>query len=661
LSSKIRQTFYRQEKNNKAAFAFEFLAAISVILLGLKLSGVVSVPLAPAAMIVAMSVVAIYAMWRYQVLVNLVKKLDSYYELMVGHLTKSPSFLIRNSPLLILIALLFLIWLFSYPELTYWNILLFRVRNKLKETVEILSIIYIGLGVWFNRHKLSLNLKESVSNKDKIWHHILIILTCLAVGLALRLPKLDYLDPYTDEYAHLNTAKRLVEQNWQLKEYYSRSYYLVTVPVAIGFEILGISLFNARLVGVIINLLALIPLYLIGRKINKYFGFVVCILYATNPWLIATSRTVREYAYFPIIFFTIFLTFLNFLESLPKRIDISNDRKKIFSKQNLYRLLTLTLFIVYGLKINPDSTFKIVYLFYVIGWMFFMFRLNLKNKRNIIFLIGQAMLLLWIFFKVMPGRSFVNFLPTLDKYWWGFFYPKTGVQWYGGRWEYLAYLVSSVALYYSFKKSKSLLPKLASSSFVFYLYFYLFHFDRYHRPRYLTSAQLWYVLFFGLGIYLILVLISHVKNKLIALLLLTLIILNVFSLRHLILPITNERHGYVPITGEYHDKVDMLADYLKRNAQQEYDVCYGTMGSFLVWNNFDFCNDNLYFQYRTDNLYTSLEKITSEYSTGIILLDFRRGTYWTSSSLPQEDFEINNILIKHLGTFDGNQVYEFGY
>jgi hypothetical protein len=83
------------------------------------------------------------------------------------------------------------------------------------------------------------------------------------------------------------------------------------------------------------------------------------------------------------------------------------------------------------------------------------------------------------------------------------------------------------------------------------------------------------------------------------------------------------------------------------------------MGAFLKWNDLNICEKKLGFNYRTDALPKKVIQTVEKYNSGVILLDYRRGTLWINNRLPQENFRINETLIEFLGNFDGNQLYVF--
>ena len=93
----------------------------------------------------------------------------------------------------------------------------------------------------------------------------------------------------------------------------------MTVPVYISFRTLGVSLWLARFAGVVMHLLAVLPIYLLARRIGQgrrppgggplpgrsMAGFQL-------------AGLVREYAYYPFYFFMILLVLVNLLVIHPR-------------------------------------------------------------------------------------------------------------------------------------------------------------------------------------------------------------------------------------------------------------------------------------------------------------------------------------------------------
>jgi hypothetical protein len=188
------------------------------------------------------------------------------------------------------------------------------------------------------------------------WSYLLVLLALLAIGLVLRTWNLAELPPYADELLHLETAKSIVHGQPLNSVVYLRSLYTVTIPVAISLLLFGVNLWSARFAGVIVNSLAVIPLYLLGRRINKFVALLAVGLYATNPWIIAVSRNVREYAYYSFFFYLVAWVMLKFYEGLPTGLILWRDHRNFLTPLNLIYAATLILILYYSAWIDRFST-----------------------------------------------------------------------------------------------------------------------------------------------------------------------------------------------------------------------------------------------------------------------------------------------------------------
>ena len=65
---------------------------------------------------------------------------------------------------------------------------------------------------------------------------------------------------------------------------------------------------------IILNSLAVFPLYAIGNKVHRYAGWLAVFLFVFNPLNIASARSVREYAVLPLYFYLIFYLVQQLLE-----------------------------------------------------------------------------------------------------------------------------------------------------------------------------------------------------------------------------------------------------------------------------------------------------------------------------------------------------------
>jgi predicted membrane-bound mannosyltransferase len=156
----------------------------------------------------------------------------------------------------------------------------------------------------------SFSTDKEETRKDT-WLTVAFLLICFIIGLGLRLYNLGGFPAYVDEYLHMSTAIGIIKGN---PVEYFRAFLTVSLPVYLSYRIFGISLWAGRLPMVLINMLAIFPLYLLGRKINKGVGYLSVLLFMFSPWIIADSRTVRDYAVVPLFFYLAAVLLIDLLD-----------------------------------------------------------------------------------------------------------------------------------------------------------------------------------------------------------------------------------------------------------------------------------------------------------------------------------------------------------
>jgi 4-amino-4-deoxy-L-arabinose transferase-like glycosyltransferase len=150
--------------------------------------------------------------------------------------------------------------------------------------INIILTVFFSLILFYKTKAINdFKLTERSSENRKPWidriikHRYTLFLSILLIlGFIVRVINLTALPPYTDEYVHLLFAREINDDNYE--RHYLRAYFL-TYLVSIIFKIFGESLFNARLPGIIISTLTIIPMYFIGKKIaNKHVGILTATL-----------------------------------------------------------------------------------------------------------------------------------------------------------------------------------------------------------------------------------------------------------------------------------------------------------------------------------------------------------------------------------------------
>ena len=234
--------------------------------------------------------------------------------------------------------------------------LLFGIFNVLAGLFTASVLIWRAL----KDHKIEPD-KVRTSMAGSAWQRVDLILMAglVSAALLLRVFNLENLYPFADEYSHLLAAKNILN-GMPLNQVYQRSLAIVTLPVVLFFKIFGTYIWTARLVTVIFNSLAVIPLYLITRRINRPVAVIAGLLFATSPWMIAVARNIREYGYYPFYFYWILYAMFLFLERVPDKFVLARDWKKVITPAGIGLLLLLAFPVYYSRYIDLSSTFRTV-------------------------------------------------------------------------------------------------------------------------------------------------------------------------------------------------------------------------------------------------------------------------------------------------------------
>ncbi len=351
-------------------------------------------------------------------------------------------------------------------------------------------------------------------------------------------------------------AAKAIASGSSFSTIYQRSLLIVTLPVVLSFQVFGFKLWAARLPGVLFNSLAIIPLYLITKKINRQVAILSCILFATNPWLIAVSRYVREYGYYPFYFYWIVYGMIVFLENFPDNFRIDGWRKML--KANVvFPAGTLLLPILYMTIIDPDSTFKLISIAYGTVGLFLLSKIIVKSKAFIGFLAILGVLFLGGLYLYSKKSGFVSF-HSIQSYWLRYFFSNPQQQWYFNRLAIIPMigLVSAIIIGIQVRKF-NFIPSFFIALFSISLLSYLFFFDHYIQARYLLDVEFWFIPLVAIGfwaIWIFLELVFSGKHLPAILISLIFLVLSINSSQILLSTFYNN-YGWMPTTEEYHDDV----------------------------------------------------------------------------------------------------------
>ena len=485
----------------------------------------------------------------------------------------------------------------------------------------------------------------------------ILILGMVVIAVLIRAYHLDALPPYTDEYIHLNTAKLLISGS-PLYTLYQRGMYIVTLPVAFFFKLFSLGVFQARLVGVIFNSLAIVPLYLLMRKINKPTAILSALLFATNPWVIAVARNVREYGFYPFYFYWIIYLIVINLESFPRRID-----RSFFSRSHYRWFVTFILLIlpvVFGLFIDPLSTFKIIFIAYGIYLLILLFYMefNVKDQRIPRFLLLGIGIVLSVL--IFSKQNFVSFDQPFSAAPLHLFFPNPVQQWYFNRLNIIPLTALMVAVFMGVKvRRQSIIPVIIILLTLAFSIYFSFFFDRYFKPRYISTLECWFIPLLAYGLNLIWIFTeSIVRKKIFSTLIMVIMVASFFNPAQTYIAMSYSKGGFMPITDEYHYDLKEVDEYILKNSNPT-DALIST----IYKNHVKFYGRPVFiatasFNHNLKQPLSELQEFMTVHPKGWIVLDIHRGAY-RNKSVPRETFTMRNTRIEFIGRFDDQLVWRW--
>ncbi len=509
---------------------------------------------------------------------------------------------------------------------------------------------------------------QSVARYSTIPQNKFLELGCLVclIGLAvlLRAPNLGNLPPHANEYDHLLAAKQIL-MGASLQSVYQRSLYIVTLPVSIFFRIFGVHLWVARLAGVLFNSMAIIPLYYLTKKVNFAVALLACGLYITSPWVIAEARNVREYAYYPFIFYLILYGMISFLARFPFAFNIT-QWKELVNTKNFAYVLFLTFPIFWGFILDPLSTLKVIVAIYPVFLLFLLSRFNWRDRTTLLFLLSLFTILAIIGSTLLISQGGVLFRSletTAGKYLAEpirFFFPTPPQQWYFDREAIIPVLgLAAVFLLSVLFERKYFLPLYFSILFSTTLLGFVYFFPRYiqlrysinAQPRYFFSIELWYIPTLATGLFGLWIIIKmYLKRKIFLYFSLVCLLLLFANPRQILLPATSNL-SHDPITGINHPDIREVQSFLMGKSVSN-DVLICTRYCKYV----DFVGQPKFANVFSFNPFSKTPKsdilsIIKEYDSGWIVID--NTSFGLSNPLPlsTEKSSTEGKIIDYIGLF----------
>jgi len=445
-----------------------------------------------------------------------------------------------------------------------------------------------SLLLWERRAILNQTLRQSFASATIRWdaREVMLLLGVIVLALLLRAFHLGNLYPAVDEYYQLIAAKQILS-GAALSSVYQRSLWIVTLPVTAAMHIFGYELWAARSVGVLFNVLAIIPLYLLMRKINRAIAVLASLLYATSPWIITFARVVREYAYYPFYFYWIFLAMVLFIEGIPDSFVLQRDWK-IFFKARMGILGVVLLFPpIYGLYVDSLSTFRIVLLAYLVFGLFILLKFNLRDKLNLLVLILAGSGILIAANKELERQiGLLSLVPKFNPFPIQYFFPNPQQQWYFDRFVPVAVIgILCSALLCFLVRRVNFVPLFLLTQFAIFLGFFIFFSKTFFHTRHLSTTELWYILLSAIGLYAVWELVYALlalKGSTVKIILALFLGVTVINPQQTLLP-TLSTNPDMPISEDYYHDMSIVQSYMLPHTEAG-DVLISTVyGLYATW------------------------------------------------------------------------------
>ena len=329
---------------------------------------------------------------------------------------------------------------------------------------------------------------------------VVVLAVCLA--LLLRVFNLGAVYPAVDEYYHLIAADQILA-GAPFDAVYPRGLWVVTLPVALALRLFGHEVWAARAIGVLFNALAVVPLYLLTRKISRPIAVVSCVLYASSPWIITFGRVAREYAYYPFYFYWIIHAMVSLVEAIPKAFVVHQHWRTLLSRRVILLAGFLALPPIFALTIDWLSTFRTILIAYLVLGAFVLMRFDWKERANWPFLGAAAVILM------LGGRSFYQeqvtkllLIPRVNPVPLEYFFPNPQQQWYFDRIPVVMAAAVVVAIAGDlFLRRTNFVPLFFTGLFLSYTAVFALISKSFFHTRHLISTQFWYVVVAATGVY----------------------------------------------------------------------------------------------------------------------------------------------------------------
>jgi len=485
--------------------------------------------------------------------------------------------------------------------------------------------------------------------------YVFSILGLITIGMTLRLWNLDVLPPWIDEIFHLNAA-RTIHLGTPLDQVeYRRSLYTVTLPVVLSFNFFGLNLWAARFPGVLMNTLAVIPLYLISKRVNKSVAILAVGLYIFNPWIISISRKVREYAYYALYFYLVVWIIVKLYEAIPNNLVPLTDFHKLLTMK-IFSLTGALIFILYYTNsIDELSTFKLIYLTFPVFGLLLLRKIKWRSPSHFLWFILLFTIIVIGFFFLYDSGKYSNINGEFNKYFISLFYDHPIQQWYYNR-PLVSIFVLLCALLATafFDQKKFVLPFMVLTYIIFHLSFALLA-VRGNKGRYAISVEFWHIAIMAAGLFAAYIFLQKLfSNKNTWVLWIGLVFI-FWNIPHSISPSLHTTSGLEPVTGEYHANMTPAHTYLLENfVDGEVLITTSYINGNFEWLGGLGLSNIINYWEDEQIIYDAIET----YPQGWIVLDYQRGFLWRQP-LPFENFSYEDKQVSFLGWFGDLFIFQW--
>lgn len=439
----------------------------------------------------------------------------------------------------------------------------------------------------------------------------------LLLAFLLRLPNLGNMPIGVDELRHLIAGRQILESGAAFQAVYPRSLWVLTMPVAFAMQAFRQNIVVARMVGVVANALAIFPLYFLSRRFNKQIAAIAVILYATNPLIIVLSRIIREYAYYPLFFYAIFLLMLEIIEQFPDNFVIHRDWRKLFQGAGFVKWLLLGLPIIYAIY-DRTSTFKIIGIAYILLALFLAAKIDWKSYYNLPILIVITLAIAAGYWWSPQKISYAPRFFILE-----YFFPNPPQQWYFNRVTLFPALAVVIAIFIVIKIKHNSITFLASLLGVYLLSFALLAIGVYPYPRYLLIAELLYLVVFSVGIYGLWVVIKTMSPlKIRGVLALGAVLLSI-NLGHILTPVVEPASSITEIDNGNTSFLNTPATYhflQSHYAPSDVIIATDTFIKYVEWAQFPKMKFNMALEVSLSSEIETIQQIVANNQAGWVII-----------------------------------------